>query len=427
MSATPRGSNDLAAWLSWQEKAHPKSWDLGLERIGRVWQALGAPRIAEHILTVAGTNGKGSCVAWGEALCKAHGVSVSSFTSPHLLDYRERIRIDGEMVAAKPLCAAFDTIDRARGDVSLTFFEWSALAAFLLIAERKPRVALLEVGLGGRLDAVNLLDADAVVFTSIGIDHQDWLGNTIKAIASEKAGVLRKRQRVAFADADPPPLLSKRATALDCKLLRYGRELTAVREGERLSLALPQGRYALPLPAHMPGIHQYGHLAAVASLLGDWFTLDPQALARASQQAYHPGRLMLKEGAPRYLFDVAHNADSAAILAEYLARIRRPEERFFIVCGLFCNKNHHAIFSLLDPLAAAWFLGSFSGPRGTPVATLAEHAQEAGVAGDKLVSCEDITTAFSAAQSAAGAGDMIVVMGSFKTVGEILTHWSIDE
>lgn len=427
MSATPRGSNDLAAWLSWQETAHPKSWDLGLERIGRVWHALGAPEIAEHILTVAGTNGKGSCVAWGEAICRAHGVSVSSFTSPHLLDYRERIRIDGNMVAAKPLCAAFDTIDRARGDVSLTFFEWSALAAFLLIAERQPRVALLEVGLGGRLDAVNLLNADAVIFTSIGIDHQDWLGNTIAAIANEKTGVLRERQRVTFADVHPPQAITDRATALDCKLLRYGRELTAVREGERLSLGLPQGRYELPLPAHMPGAHQYGHLAAVAALLGDWFTLDPRALARASRKTYHPGRLMLKDGTPRYLFDVAHNADSAAILAEHLARIRRPEERLFIVCGIFCNKNHHAIFSLLDPLASGWFLGSLSGPRGTAVTTLAEHAQEAGVAVDKLVSCPDITTAFSAAQSAAGAGDMIVVMGSFETVSEILTHWSIDE
>lgn len=427
MSATPRGGNDLVAWLSWQETAHPKSWDLGLARIGRVWRVLGAPRIAEHILTVAGTNGKGSCVAWGEAICRAHGVAVASFTSPHLLDYRERIRIDGEMVAAEPLCAAFDRIDRARGEVSLTFFEWSALAAFLVMAERRPRVALLEVGLGGRLDAVNLLDADAVVFTSIGLDHRDWLGETIEEIAGEKAGVLRKRQRVAFADPDPPSLLLDRAMALGGERLRYGRELTAVSEGERLSLVLPQGRYDLPLPPHMPGAHQYGHLTAVAALLGNWFALDARAMAVASREANHPGRLMLKDGAPRYLIDVAHNDDSAAVLADHLAWIRRPNERFFIVCGILCDKDHHAIFSQLEPLAAGWFLGSLFGARGTAVETLGEHARKAGVAADKLVSCPDIPHALAAAQSAAGAGDMIVVMGSFVTVSEILTHWSINE
>jgi len=181
----------LHEWLAWQETAHDKAWDLGLHRIGAVWQAMGAPRLARHIITVAGTNGKGSCVCWTEGLCQAHGVSVASFSSPHLSDYRERIRFDGDWVAEDALVAAFEAVDAARGDISLSYFEWSALAAFHLIARRQPQVAVLEVGLGGRLDATNLIDADAAIITRIGLDHQDWLGDTIDSIAREKAGILR--------------------------------------------------------------------------------------------------------------------------------------------------------------------------------------------------------------------------------------------
>ena len=154
----------LDEWLAWQESAHDKAWDLGLERIGNVWRAMGAPRLARHIITVAGTNGKGSCVCWTEGLCQAHGASVASFSSPHLSDYRERIRFDGAWVDEAELVAAFEAVDAARGDISLSYFEWSALAAFHLIARRQPQVAVLEVGLGGRLDATNLIDAEAARF-----------------------------------------------------------------------------------------------------------------------------------------------------------------------------------------------------------------------------------------------------------------------
>ena len=211
----------LSEWLDWQETAHDKAWDLGLKRVSTVWQALGAPRLATHIITVAGTNGKGSCVCWIEAICRAHGVSVASFTSPHLHDYRERIRFDGEWVTADALVAAFETIDAARGDISLSYFEWSALAAFWLTAQRQPTVAVLEVGLGGRLDATNIIDADAAIITRIGLDHQDWLGHDIPAIAAEKAGILRPGQRVYLPDAHPPAVLCERAAALGASAYRY--------------------------------------------------------------------------------------------------------------------------------------------------------------------------------------------------------------
>lgn len=157
----------LNDWLRWQEDNHPQSIDLGLERVGEVWQRLGAPKLAQHTIIVAGTNGKGSCVRWAEEICRAHGVSVASFTSPHLLNYRERIRFNNEMVGEEALIVAFNLIDQLRGQISLTYFEWSALTGLHLIAKRYPEVAVIEVGLGGRLDATNLIDADMAILTRI--------------------------------------------------------------------------------------------------------------------------------------------------------------------------------------------------------------------------------------------------------------------
>lgn len=427
MKPTPRGKQDLAAWLSWQETAHPKTWDFGLERISEVWRAMGSPKIAEHVLTVAGTNGKGSCVAWGEAICLAHGVSVASFTSPHILDYRERIRFNDEMISAADLCAAFDAVDIARGDVSLTFFEWAALGAFYAMAQKSPEVALLEVGLGGRLDAVNIIDADAACFTEIGLDHTQWLGDTVEKIAGEKAGIMRDGQLVAFADANPPQTLRQRAAEHHTQHWQFGKEISAQVTDGKLALTLPEGRFRVPLPAKLPGKHQFGHFAAVATLLGNWFPLHEVALSEAALHAHNTARLMLKDGKPRYVIDVSHNPDSAKVLAEYLRKIRRDDEKMLIVCGMLKDKDQRSVFSILRGLGDAWYLGSLYGERGTPVDLLKKHALEAGIASDKLVSCAHIVEALQAAEAAARANDTIVVMGSFVTVTEVLQFWSSNE
>lgn len=422
----PRGCGDLATWLAWQESAHPKSWDLGLTRINQVWQALGAPRIADTIITTAGTNGKGSCVVWGENICLTHGISVASFSSPHLLDYRERIRFDGEAVNAETLCRAFDAVDCARGDISLTYFEWSALAAFYLMAQRRPQVAMLEVGLGGRLDAVNLLDADAAVFTRIGLDHQDWLGDTVEKIASEKAGIMRPNQRVVFADSYPPKSLLHAAQKHHVQLWRYGHELNVQEKADGILLSIPQDEFHLPYPQFMHGTHQYGQLAAVTAVLGEHFSLQESALIKAVETAKHLARLMFVNTHPRAIVDVAHNPDSAEILADFLAT--QPPNRYHIVCGMLNDKDHAGVFSALDDFASHWYLASLSGDRGTPASVLAEHAYQAGVNSDKIQIFDTVIAALVAANTACiDDSDTVVVMGSFVTVGQALHYWNIHE
>ena len=410
----------LDEWLAWQESAHDKAWDLGLERIGNVWRAMGAPRLAHHIITVAGTNGKGSCVCWTESLCRAHGASVASFSSPHLRDYRERIRFDGAWVDADELVAAFEAIDAARGDISLSYFEWSALAAFYLIARRQPQVAVLEVGLGGRLDATNLIDADAAIITRIGLDHQDWLGDNIDSIAREKAGIIRAKQRVFLADRTPPAVLAATAASLGAELYRFGAELHAEEAAGGIAVRVPGFAATLPKPPLMPGAHQYGHLTACLAALAPWLQLDAARVAKAILHTQNPARLMQLPGEPRWLIDVAHNADSAEVLAAWLHNMPRDGGRFIALCGMLRDKDHHAIYRHLAPEIDLWVLGGLDGARGTDVETLAAHAREAGIAAEKLLSCGDIYAAYQHVCTLAQPEDTVVVFGSFVTVAAVL-------
>ncbi|WP_298643633.1 Mur ligase family protein [uncultured Cardiobacterium sp.] len=409
----------LSEWLAWQETAHDKAWDPGLERAAAVWQALGAPRLAAHTITVAGTNGKGSCVCWLEAICRAHGVSVASFTSPHLHDYRERIRFDGAWVAVDALAAAFDTIDAARGDISLSYFEWSALAALWLIAQRQPAVAVLEVGLGGRLDATNIIDADAAIITRIGLDHQEWLGHDIPAIAAEKAGILRPGQRVYLPDAHPPAVLYERAAALGATTNSYGQELRATAEADGLHISVPGYHDTLPYPTHMHGAHQYGHLAAAIAALAPWLALDTAKLAAACESAQNPARLSLIDGEPRWLYDVAHNADSAEILARYLHDLPRRGGRIIALCSILRDKDQRAIYRHLAPEIDEWVLAPLPGARGSDIGTLTAHAVAAGIARKNIHPCDDIPAACRLARTLAAPLDTIAVFGSFVTVAAV--------
>ena len=409
----------LSEWLDWQETAHDKAWDLGLKRVSTVWQALGTPRLATHIITVAGTNGKGSCVCWIEAICRAHGVSVASFTSPHLHDYRERIRFDGEWIAPDALVAAFETIDAARGDISLSYFEWSALAALWLIAQRQPAVAVLEVGLGGRLDATNIIDADAAIITRIGLDHQEWLGHDIPTIAVEKAGILRPGQRVYLPDAHPPAALYERAAALGATTNSYGQELRATAEADGLHISVPGYHGTLPYPTHMHGAHQYGHLAAAIAALAPWLALDTAKLAAACASAQNPARLTLIDGEPRWLYDVAHNADSAEILARYLHDLPRRGGRTIALCSILRDKDQHAIYRHLAPEIDEWVLAGLPGARGSDSATLTAHAVEAGIPREHIHPCDDIPAACQRVRALATPTDTIAVFGSFVTVAAV--------
>ncbi|MDO4435888.1 MAG: Mur ligase family protein [Cardiobacteriaceae bacterium] len=409
----------LNQWLSFQEAHHPKSWDLGLERIGQVWQSLGAPPLARHTITIAGTNGKGSCVRWLEALCLAHEISVMSFSSPHLLAYNERIRTQGNPIADEDLVLAFQAIDAARGEVSLTYFEWSALAMFYLSAKRFPEVAVLEVGLGGRLDATNLIDANSAIFTRIGLDHQDWLGHDIETIALEKAGILRTGQHVFLADQNPPHSLLESIKQTNVKALWHAYEAMTFTE-EGLSLQLNE-KLSLPKPRYMAGKHQYGHFTAAALALHHaGFTLHQSALTYALEHTQHFGRLMVIQEQPFVLVDVAHNADSAEILAIHLRQLKIEKRigKISAVCGMLNDKDHIAIFHHLQDCLDELHLATLDGVRGTEANVLAQSALNAGISSPLCYA--DVKSALTSALSSLQDNEALVVFGSFVTVAQAL-------
>lgn len=420
MNLAQRALFSLSEWLSWQEKAHERAWDLGLERIALVWKRLGAPKIAEYVLTVAGTNGKGSSVAWAEGICLRHGVEVASFTSPHLLDYRERIRFNGKWVSEEALCRAFVAIDKARAEVSLSYFEWSALAAFYLMAEHFPKVAVLEVGLGGRLDAVNLIAADAVVFTKIGLDHQDFLGADLASIAREKAGVMRKGQAVFFADLNPEQALLDCANTLQVQSFLYGHAFSCTPINDGFLFVGLDKEWRLPMPRFMPGLHQLGHFAAVACALGLCFELRFECLKEALLTVVHTARLSVEEGKPRLIFDVAHNEDSAYVLADFLKKMRRDGERFYFVCAMLLDKAHEAVFRAFPKSDDVWFFASSLGARGFKAESLQKAALSVGFCAQNTHVCASIFEAWQLACARAGENDSVVVFGSFVTVAEVL-------
>ena len=214
--------DNLAGWLDWQTSLYPRDIELGLERVGAVWDRLGAPALGGPVISVAGTNGKGSSVAFAEAILQAAGYRTACYSSPHLLHYNERIRLDQQAVDDGRICEAFERIDRARGDVPLTYFEFGTLAALCIFSDARPDAVILEVGLGGRLDAVNLIDPDVALITSIGLDHQDWLGSDLESIGSEKAGILRPDRPAVFSGRDMPESIRAHAARIGARLLVAG-------------------------------------------------------------------------------------------------------------------------------------------------------------------------------------------------------------
>lgn len=415
-------NDSLSRWLSWQEGAHSKTWDLGLQRVGEVWQRMGAPKLAEHVVVVAGTNGKGSCVRWLEALCMAHGVSVASFTSPHLIDYRERIRFDAQWVAEKRLVSAFAQIDQARGEISLSYFEWAALAAFYLMAQDFPQVAVLEVGLGGRLDAVNLIDAEAAIFTTIGLDHMQWLGEGVAEIAREKAGVMRAGQRVVCADGNPEKALLECARELGVRPWVLGSEFQVNAQEAEFEVVFSQQTFSqLPLPKWLWGAHQLGHFAACLVVLADFFPLKREALIQALVHTKHTGRLMsVAFGRRDWVLDVAHNRDSAVVLAQFLAQ-KAVGRSVVVLCGMLADKDAVAVFEALKAQVQRWYLVSLKTARGGDKQWLFEQALAAGVSTQACEMAEDVAQGIEMMLNHEKTqGVLYVVMGSFVTVAQAL-------
>ena len=418
MTLSPRHP-DLASWLRWQETLNPSTIDLGLARVREVWGRLypGGGRLPFPVITVGGTNGKGSCVAMLEAIYLAGSYRTACYSSPHLLRYTERIRLDGVEVGDAALCAAFDRVDQARGESRLTFFEFGTLAALDLFVRASPDVTILEVGLGGRLDAVNLIDPDLAVVTTIGRDHMAWLGDTLDAIAIEKAGIYRMDRPALIGSRDAPKVLRQRAVEIGASVFQLGFEYHAhpALEGWRWEAA-GSSPIAMPLPA-LRGGFQRDNAATVlmaAALLQDRLPLPVNALRQGLQRVCLAGRFQVFPGEPTLILDVAHNGQAAESLARNLS-VYPCKGRRHAVLGVLRDKEIGAILEPLLPLMDTWDLGQADDPRALPVADL-RAAFGSRVASDTIAVHRDLATALAAAHGRCGVGDCVVVLGSFTTV-----------
>ena len=422
-------SRSLEEWLALQEAVHPKSIDMGLARVAAVARRLGLERPAAVAITVAGTNGKGSTVAHLEALLLASGRTTGLFTSPHLIRYNERIRVNGVEVADPELIAAFERIEAARGATTLTFFEYNTLAALAIFARRRVEFALLEVGLGGRLDATNLVDADVAVLCSVGLDHRDYLGETVEQIGAEKAGIFRRARPAVLGTASMPTSVYSAIERLGAVALVAERDFSwQVREGGRWSYrGLELTLADLPPPA-LAGTVQYRNaatsLAALEALSvvagaadpSRAVRLDARFVAAGLARVRLAGRFQVVPGPIEWILDIAHNPPAAEVLAAEL-RVRPCAGRTLAVVGILADKDAAAIAARLAPVVDRWILCTLPGPRGSRAAELAGRlgalAREPTLAASVREGCE-------AARTAARPGDRVLVCGSVRTVGRAL-------
>jgi len=428
----------LAEWLALQESVHPKSIDLELTRVAAVARALRIAAPAFPVITVGGTNGKGSTVAHLAALLGALGASTGMFTSPHLIRYNERIRVNGEEVGDQQLIAAFERIEAARGATTLTFFEYNTLAALLIFAQRAVDIAVLEVGLGGRLDATNLVAADVAVVASVGLDHRDWLGDTLELIGAEKAGILRPGKPAVLGTPDMPASVFATIAALGARALIAERDFSWRVSGERWDYDGPGlSLRALPPPA-LAGSIQYRNaataIAAVQALAADDAARAPvrrltQRLARPDERAVGAalravrlaGRFQVVPGEVEWILDIAHNPPAAEVLARQL-RERAPPGgrgpgRTFAVIGVLADKDAAAIAAALSAVIDHWIVCALPGPRGGSAAQL---AQRLGRPAGEITPADSVAAGCERARAAARPGDRVVVCGSVYTVGPAL-------
>lgn len=391
------------------ESAHPRSIDMGLDRVGAVADRLELRPFPATVLTVAGTNGKGSCAMILERLLSASGRRVGTYTSPHLVRYNERVRVAGEEAGDAILCDAFETVEAARGDIPLTYFEYGTLAALLVFRAAGVDAAVLEVGMGGRLDAVNILDADVAAITSIGLDHADWLGDTREAVGREKGGVLRGGRPAVCGDPDPPASVPAAAREVGADLYLVGRDFALDvcddgwhwRDWRGGAATLP------PVPDLLPD-----NLATALAILAAAGAMPPSAVVADALCGYAvPGRRQMVPGEVPVVLDVAHNAEAAAVLASWLAQ-RPVAGRTRLVLGMLRNKPVEAVAAALAPHVDGIFAAGLPGvDRGLSGAELAARLPNPAAVH------EDVAQALAAARAGAAAGDRILVCGSFYTVG----------
>jgi len=484
----PRGHKDvptLPDWLTYLESLHPKTIALGLERVVQIKQRLNL-QPDFPIITVSGTNGKGSLCAMLESILHAAGYRVGCYTSPHLLYYNERVRINKQQAGDAELCASFAQIEQVRDDTPLTYFEFGTLAAMQCFISHRVDVAILEVGLGGRLDAVNVFDSDCAVVTSVDIDHTYYLGDTREQIAFEKAGIFRKDKVAICADSDVPLALRNHAQQVGAELWCIGQEFGfqlpspaggggsegegsgdvayTIAVSQTLSLALKEqlairlggqetpaeslvisrerergqnqqqwnyrsqvgARNALPFPALRGAFQLHNASAALAALdaLKEKLPVSMEAVRRGLVEVRLAGRFQLVPGRPTLILDVAHNPHAARSLAQNLASLP-PCPQTYAVFAMLKDKDMAGVAAALDAQIDTWLVAGIAAPRGATVGELAQVLRDSGVRGE-LLTFHDVGAALRYAYNAASENDRIAAFGSFYTVAEVMAEKNLE-
>ena len=412
----------LNTWLAFIQRQHPNAIEMGLDRVREVATRMRLGKPGKRVIVVGGTNGKGSTVAFIEAIARAHGWKVGAYTSPHLLRFNERVRIDGMDADDADLVAGFDAVEGARGDTPLTYFEYSTLCALWLFSHSKVDLAVLEVGLGGRLDAVNIVDADASIITTVDLDHQDWLGEDIESIGFEKAGIARPFKPLVLGDDDPPTSVLRHAYAIGAQAWRIGSDFFAeVVDADHWRWREVGFSMALPVPGLAAPVQLRNAACAIAALRSLRTRIDKAAYAHGVAHAQLAGRLQrFERDGVEIVVDVGHNPQAARALAAWLGT--QPLRRTLAVYAALTDKDAPGVVAALAAQVDRWHVAGLAdvGPRGEGVDLFAERLQ--GTPAADAVRHQGVAAALAAAVMGAAPGGRVLVLGSFHTAAAALQH-----
>jgi dihydrofolate synthase/folylpolyglutamate synthase len=401
-------------WLDYLQNIHTSAIDLGLERVQAVAKSANLTKPAPTVITVAGTNGKGSTCALMEAILLDAGYSVGVYSSPHLIRYNERVRVNGQDLADEKHVQAFDFIEKQRGEISLSFFEYGTLAALRLFQTEKVDIVLLEVGLGGRLDATNVVDHDVSIVTSLAIDHVDWLGDDINVIGYEKAGIFRTGKPAICGQPKAPATVAAHADDIGAELyqveIQYNYQLT-----DNNTWSWVHGSYQLDdLP--VPNLPLQNAATALMALATANLDISDVNIVKGLENAKLPGRMQVLSTQPTILLDVAHNPHSAEYLVTRVAQ-QYQNKTIHTVVAMLHDKDIQSTLEALTPVASHWYPASLTGPRAASAQELCQFLPQ------QTTQYQTPVDAFEAALTKSAAEDVILVVGSFHTVGEVLEHW----
>ena len=411
---TIQATSSLTMWLDYLANIHTSTIDLGLERVKAVAEMANLTKPAPIIITVAGTNGKGSTCALMEAILLDAGHSVGVYSSPHLIRYNERVRINGKELADEKHTQAFEYIEQKRRDISLSFFEFGTLAALCLFQTESVDIVLLEVGLGGRLDATNIVDHDVSVITSLAIDHVDWLGDDIEVIGFEKAGIYRANRPAICGQPKAPSTVAAHADDIGAELYQVGIQYDYQAIDEN-SWCWSHGSYRLDL-LPIPVLPLQNAATALMALATANLDISDVNIVNGLKAARLPGRMQVIHNEPTVILDVAHNPHSAGYLVEHIQQKYHGKE-VHIVVAMLHDKYIKATLDVISTTTNYWYPASLKGPRAAQANELCQFLP------DNTIHFSTPTDAFKAAMNEAKDNDIILVVGSFHTVGEVLDYW----